>query len=264
METQSILIKPWTCSQEHAVLAVGEPRVQLLRLFQQSLLLCLIKAVDLQVRIPIKRPPLHRLVSLLLCFLFHLLCVQTHQGLGTLRILTKRLCLSFEAMTSQDILIQTNSHFIAINLNHSSILHSDTTYIILRHFVWHFQVFLGHLWDTVFPCLVLLLSFKALLLIKNETMMKRRVKDITLLIKIIHTKYRGSLFFCFSQLSEGWRFPTLALRSLSAGVSVQMERSLFSGPDLFLNVRAPKPMCCSSGGSSVIHVSLVSTSGPSC
>lgn len=57
---------------------------------------------------------------------------------------------------------------------------------------------------------------------------------------------------------------TLAFRSLSAGVSVQIERSLFSGPDLFLKVRAPKPMCCSSGGSSVIHVSLVSTSGVSC
>lgn len=57
---------------------------------------------------------------------------------------------------------------------------------------------------------------------------------------------------------------TLALRSLSAGVSVQMERSLFSGPDFFLKVRAPKPMCCSSGGSSVIHVSLVTTSGVSC
>lgn len=56
---------------------------------------------------------------------------------------------------------------------------------------------------------------------------------------------------------------TLALRSLSDGVSVQMERSLFSGPDLFLNVRAPRPMCCNSGGSSVIHVSLVCTAGAS-
>lgn len=57
---------------------------------------------------------------------------------------------------------------------------------------------------------------------------------------------------------------TLDLRSLSAGVSVQMERSLFSGPDFFLKVRAPKPMCCSSGGSSVIQDSRTGTSGASC
>lgn len=86
-------------------------------------------------------------------------------------------------------------------------------------------------------------------------------------------QYR-EIIYQFQHASQRWpissvktsRFSvtTLALRSLSAGVSVQMERSFFSGPDLFLKVRAPKPMCCSSGGSSVIHVSLVSTSGVSC
>lgn len=53
----------------------------------------------------------------------------------------------------------------------------------------------------------------------------------------------------------------LALRSRSAGVSVQMERSLSSGPDRFLKLRAPRPMCWSSGGSSVIQASRESSLG---
>ena len=65
---------------------------------------------------------------------------------------------------------------------------------------------------------------------------------------------------------RGGGVPTCSLRSRSAGVSVHMERSLFSGPAFFLKVLAarPRPMCCNSGGSSVIHVSLATTSGASC
>lgn len=48
--------------QKHFVFAVGEACVQFLRFLQQPLLLRIIKAVDLQVCIPIECPPLHWLV----------------------------------------------------------------------------------------------------------------------------------------------------------------------------------------------------------
>lgn len=77
--------------KEHSVLAVGEPRVQFLRFLQQPLLLRVIKAIHLQVCIPIEWSPLHWLVSLLLCFFLHCLCVQTHQRLSTFRLLIKEI-----------------------------------------------------------------------------------------------------------------------------------------------------------------------------
>lgn len=48
-----------------------------------------------------------------------------------------------------------------------------TTYIILIHFLCHFNVLSGDLWDTVLLHITLFLSLKALLLIKNKPMEDR-------------------------------------------------------------------------------------------
>jgi len=75
-------------SEKHALLAVREACVQLLRLLQQSLLLRLVEAVHLQVGIAVERLPLHRLLGLTLLLLL-LLGVESHQRLATLVVLRR-------------------------------------------------------------------------------------------------------------------------------------------------------------------------------
>ena len=80
----------WIVSEEHFLLAVSEACVELLGLLQQTLFLSLVKLVDLQVLVPVKRSSLHRLGALVQFPLLHLLLVETDQRLATLRFLTER------------------------------------------------------------------------------------------------------------------------------------------------------------------------------
>ena len=66
---------PFGGLEEHALLAVGELCVQLLRFLQQAFLLCLVEAVHLQVSVTVKRLPLHRLLDLRQCLFLLLLGV---------------------------------------------------------------------------------------------------------------------------------------------------------------------------------------------
>lgn len=70
--------------QEHAAFAVREACVELLRLFQDSLLLGLVKAVHLQVLVSVEGPPLLGLLCIGLGRLLQLLAVHVDKGLRSL------------------------------------------------------------------------------------------------------------------------------------------------------------------------------------